>query len=235
MSEQLLDRAEVGASLEQVGCEGMSQGMRAHSLLEGDLTHSALKISPDTSIGQSPTATIGEERGTGILADAPNGEVRLDRHLRRPAERHQSFFSPFAQYSGEAASQVQFGKVQARQLGTANPRTVEKLDDRAGPEGAAVFVFDFSELREVGFLEPLRDLPVQLGGEQGSSWVLVENAFPAKIAEEGAQGGQLSGRGRLRHALAVKECQEGSNRQVVDRRGNPGWHLEIIQELLEVP
>ena len=194
MAEELLYRTEIGPPLKEMGSKGMAEGMGADALLECYLAETPLQIPPNTSIGQSPAATVGEEGAASHGALYPHSEICLKGRLCGTSERHKSLFSPFAQNTGQAPVKIHLRQVEPCKLRTADSGPIEQLDHGPDSDGPTVLLFDFSELGEVGFFETRWDPLFQLGGQERSGRILGEDAFSAEEAKVSPQGGELASR-----------------------------------------
>src|ERR1700753_281231 len=65
MAEQLLDRPQVGAALQQVGGERVAQRVRMHPPGKRSLLHPAIEDAPHRAVGE-PAAAMGEEDRFGF-------------------------------------------------------------------------------------------------------------------------------------------------------------------------
>src|SRR5690349_6022926 len=100
MTEQLLDRPEVRATLEEMGREGVPQGVRVDRALRRSVARPRAQAAPDVARGE-PASRLGEEQravgtwragaareaGTAALEPARDGLERLlaDGHEARLA------------------------------------------------------------------------------------------------------------------------------------------------------
>ena len=62
MTQEFLDHAEVGAPVEQVGREGVAQGMRAHAARDAGRACRAPDDGVDGARGQPTAARVDEDR-----------------------------------------------------------------------------------------------------------------------------------------------------------------------------
>ena len=124
VAEQLLDRAQVGTTLEQMGCECMPQAVRmSEDAAEGRRVEAA------TSCGQEhgPLRPAGELRT--CFVQIPREEV-----ARLFAERDDPFLSAFAADMKLLAVEINVRELEADGFRAAEPGRVDQLDESTIPE-----------------------------------------------------------------------------------------------------
>ena len=138
MSEHLLDRAEVGAALEQVRGEGVPEEVRMHPLrLEAGLCRQLSQDEEGAGAGQRAAACVQEELGAvaAVEVGAAEREVAANGLGRRPAERDESLLPALSLCSNDPLLDVDTVLLEADGLGDAQPRAVEELDERPVAQG----------------------------------------------------------------------------------------------------
>ena len=135
MAQQLLNRAEVGAGIEQVSGAGVPHGVGvkvAASCPKGPMTpHDVLNL-PNT---EPATATRQPERvGVSLFRfieqAGAGGQVRPDRFRRRLAKRHDPLLATLAEDPHLGLRKVAVGEVHAPELADAHSSSVEGLEQR---------------------------------------------------------------------------------------------------------
>ena len=131
VAEQLLDRADVGSSLQQMGGERMSQGVRRHAST-GQRGASVSSHKPDVAWGDRATPEVRSSAVSPAPARAGAGPPRARR--RSPRGRHSSsdlaLLRPLPHHGNAPAVQVRRRQGQAGDLCDAQPRPVQQLQDR---------------------------------------------------------------------------------------------------------
>ena len=118
MAEQFLDNPQVGPALQEMGCGAVPQAVRPQI---GSIWH----MSQQSVNGRTDLPGIGatapspqEERGTADRRDELNADLRPfgQRLSRGRAERHDPFFSPFAEHPHDLAIEINVVEIAAHQL-----------------------------------------------------------------------------------------------------------------------
>ncbi len=137
MAEQLLDRAQVGAALQQVGGEGVAQGVRMDAGGERRPVDVAVDQAAYRAHSEPPTAIVQKDRLApvrGCPADAlPDLQPSPQRRGRRLPERHHPFPAALAHHAQGPAFEVEILPVQVGQLTHPKTRGVEQLQKRQVP------------------------------------------------------------------------------------------------------
>jgi hypothetical protein len=121
--EQLLDRAQVGAALEQVGREGMPEPVRVR-----DQAPERARVEP-TAAGREEDRVGGAARQRGAAVTQVAGEA-VSRLL---AERYDALLAALAAHSHELLLEVDVREIEPDGLGAAQPGRVHELDQRTVP------------------------------------------------------------------------------------------------------
>ena len=134
MPEQLLHHAHVGPSFEQMRREGVSQVVRGDGAADpggpcvrGQQSRAGLS-------GETPSPRIQEERSPRSRRRerrTRDTQIVLDRDTRHAADGDVALFVPLPEYANGALLQVEVVHIEPRQLGDAQARSVQELEDRA--------------------------------------------------------------------------------------------------------
>ena len=122
VTQQLLDRAQVGASFEEVGCEGMSESV-------GEAGHALIENTSDAALIECTPANTDEERtpGSGLREFRPTfGQPPVDRPARRPSKRHDTLAVALAGDRDQVSGDV--GNREPRHLGDTHTGGVQKFE-----------------------------------------------------------------------------------------------------------
>ena len=134
VAEHLLDAAQVGAALEQVGRERVAQqvGVDAARLEPGDRGQPA-QDQEGARAGQRPALRVQEELGAvaAVEVGAAAREVAAQRLDRWPPDRDDALLAALADDAHEPVVEVDAALLEPDRLGDAQPRAVEQLDERA--------------------------------------------------------------------------------------------------------
>jgi hypothetical protein len=145
MPEQLLDDAQVGSTLEQMGRERVAQRMRADSIGEAGPRCGALDRGPRLLASEPPAAIAEEEWAAAERRDVADGEER-DARAAHPAsepiegnitDRHEPFLVAFADDADEGAVDREVFAVEADRLADPETGRVQELEQGAVPQGVA--------------------------------------------------------------------------------------------------
>ena len=162
VTQQLLDGPKVGASLQEMRREAVPQGVGADSSRKCHSLHALCDEEAHGSIRETAPPRVDEQgvgAGTRLGAD---WEIGVDGGPRSTTERHDPFLSAFTQDSNHSTGPIDLPDVQSDELGAADPRGIEELEDSAAPnrrvsiprhldqEGDVVLI----EVRRHPFLEP---------------------------------------------------------------------------------
>ena len=133
MSEHFLNRTEVGASLEEVGCEGVPQQVGVHALrVEPGLLGEAAEDQERARPGQRAAAGVQEH----LRAVAPVEEgaalcqVAAERLDRRAPDGDDALLVALPDDPDEPPLEVDPGLVEADRFGDTEAGAVQKLDER---------------------------------------------------------------------------------------------------------
>src|SRR5207244_286517 len=116
VSEQLLDRAQVGAAVEQMGGEGVAERVRAHPAENPALDDPLREELADGARGEpAALAEIQEERA--LVAAGETAEQRESRHEpggdrigAAPAEGRDALLLALAAYGDDPLRQIEVGE-----------------------------------------------------------------------------------------------------------------------------
>src|SRR5262245_25256946 len=193
MTEKLLNRTKIRASAQQVSGEAVPERVRADLASEGGLPNSAGHELSDASICQSTPARV-DEKGVGLRPEPQAGwEPGLEGLPRPRPEGDDALLATLAEHSNHPPVEVDLGEVQADELGAPNARSVEKLEDGAATQRRVGTSRDREEAVHLALFQIRGNPPLEARRQERPRRVLVSDAGPAQVAEEGAECGQQSG------------------------------------------
>ncbi|MEY2582589.1 MAG: hypothetical protein QOE09_2438 [Ilumatobacteraceae bacterium] len=155
VAKKILYHAKVCPTIEQVGCEAVTQ-----SVWMGRPLAAAVDDAPNVARGQTHTALVAEQRRPGLGGDHITTSPQPDQQSvdGRGAERHPSLFATFAPHGDRTSGKIQGIDVEAAQLTDAYTTAVQNLEHRiiaaTTPRGLSLAV------DVVGRVEKRRDLAV---------------------------------------------------------------------------
>ena len=150
MPEELLDDAEIGAALQEMGRECMAQSVGVPE----EPPHGA-RVQPAAAHGQ-------EDRVVRIRGQGGPPELEVAREVRCGllAERHDPLLAALAAHVDDLAVEVDVAKVERDGLRTAEPGGVEELEERAVPQREGrLAVDDLEDLLDLCRLGRVREPP----------------------------------------------------------------------------
>ena len=119
MAKQLLDGAQIAATLHEVSREGVAQRMRSHPLRQAKRLGMAADDQKDAA-ARDATATIVDDQRVDVLASAKvraaAGEITLDRTHGLATARHDSFSTAFTKHADETEFLIEVARAQATEL-----------------------------------------------------------------------------------------------------------------------
>ncbi|MCU1469821.1 MAG: family metallopeptidase [Glaciihabitans sp.] len=145
MPEHLLDGAQVGAAIQQVGRGSVAQRMRPGGSGAGDLSEQARDELINRATVDAFAAGAEEERlvriAEELVATTLPGD---DGSLCRNTKGDDAFLRPLAGNPHGQSLKIDIGKIEADYLAHAKGGCVEQFDDRKVPRGDGVTVFGSS-------------------------------------------------------------------------------------------
>src|SRR5262245_11980389 len=139
VAEHLLHRAQIGASFEQVGGKGMAQQVRVDSGgIEAGLSGQSPEDEEGTRPGERAALRVQEELRSvpAVEVRAAAREVPAHRLDPFPSKGDDALLVALAETPDDPVLEVDAASVEAHGLAHAEPRSVEKLDERAVAKGA---------------------------------------------------------------------------------------------------
>ena len=213
MSQQLLDRAQVGAALQQVRGERVAQRVRRDRR-----TLAGLEPQPAAHVRgrQAPAALREEQRARSSPAverpcgRGPGSGRAPARRARRPAPRASG--RPCPRRAPPRASGSRLGQVEVHELLRAQAGRVGQLEHGAVAQVERRRGGDpLEQLGHLARASAPRQVGVLLGARDEVGRVRLELAALDQVAVEGADRGQLARHGRLRRAaLARRRRRSGA-------------------------
>src|SRR5512138_146342 len=222
VAQQLLDRAQVRARLEQVGRERVTQSVRrdldgqpcsAQPTLQ-EPRHRARRESSAAGIDEHGLASIGVRR---LPAPFPaERQVRRERLPGALPERRDALLVPLADDAQEPRREVDVLEVESGRLRHAQPRRVEQLEERAVALRERCVLSGLEETLGVGKRHRARKRLRQARSGKRAGGVLLEVTLAAGPAKERAQRGQVARQGTAGQAGAVERREIGPDGERID-------------------
>src|SRR5437667_3370115 len=195
--------------------EAVPEAVRADALRDRRLDDPPLHDGPYRAAREPAPAGVHEDRVGARPARRAHGEVGPQRRFCGGAEGHQPLFLPLAQDTDKPCLEVDFGEIEADELGTADAGGIEQLQDRAGPYVRIAIPDHGHQSGHVCLVEMRGNTPFQARGDQGPRGIGLQDPLPAQVPEERPQAGELSGGGALLEAVMVEAGQERTEEQNV--------------------
>lgn len=135
MAEKFLHRSQIGSTLKDVRCRGVSQCMRCYRLHASVISKCAHNPSHRALIDATPAST-NEQR----TLPRPRWNLRTNIKPGRKctcgglAERYDALLAPLAKHPEPPIGQIDIGNVRSAELTDAAPRCVQDFNDRLIPE-----------------------------------------------------------------------------------------------------
>src|SRR5918999_1392434 len=218
VSQQLLDRAQVGASFQQVGGERMAQRVGR------DAGAARLELQPASHVrgGEAATA-LRQEQGVALArlqGRAPAREVAVDRAPGVLAGRDEPRAAPLPFHPNLLGVGIGARRVEVDELLGAQPGGVGQLEHRAIAQVERRGAGDrLQHLDHLGRLEHLRQIRVLLRARHEVRGVRVDLAPLDQMPVEGADRGQLARHRRLGRAALAEHGGEAAQVSVTELRG----------------
>lgn len=128
MAQQLLNRSQIAAALQQMRGEGVPQGMGTRFGSDPCPDQTTRYDSTNRAVGEGPSARALEYRiSTGC--SGPRANISTYSKTCRDTERNPSFFSPFSQNSDRPVSDIQIIHDDPNDFGTSHAGRVQQLKD----------------------------------------------------------------------------------------------------------
>gem|GEM_PF-205513 len=219
VSEEFLDRAQVGAPVEEVGGVGVAQGVGTGAERQ-DAARSALDETLDGAHPDARSAAADEQRMLSTVAGGLAGaredggthrKVRLDRGDGLAPQRHEAVLVALAVDAERHRTVGTFERlvVEVDELGDAQPGAVQHLEDCvvADRERVVFLVGAVEDGEHVVDGQHPRQLARLLRAPDRLHRIVVGRVHPGDDAEEGSEGGDLAAdRGRV-ELPAVQEAE----------------------------
>ncbi len=210
--QQLLDRPQVGASLEQVGRERVPQAVR-------------VRKQPPEHARVEPAPAGGEEKS--VLGAAREQRAGVAQVQAQPvgglfAERHRAFLASLPADSDELLLEVDIGKIEIDRLSAPEAGGVDELDEGSIPKPERVVALETLEGRlDLGRFRRVR----QPSGPSGARDV----GHPAGAqgeTQERSNGGQLT---RDRRRCESAGSAAGPGRAELGGVGGEYLHFDLVE------
>jgi hypothetical protein len=133
MAEHLLDRAEIGATLQQVRREGMAEEVGMHTArLESGAVGELSEDQERAGASQWAAADVQEQLRpvAAVEMRAAEREVSTNGLRSRASQRYQALFVSLAQHADDSLVDGDATLLESDRLGHAQAGAVQKLDER---------------------------------------------------------------------------------------------------------
>ena len=134
MPQHRLHRAQIGAALEEVTREGVTERVGRHGGADPGPPRGLLEDAPQGLAGQRPAEAVHEERPClgALHQDRARGlEVQAHPAKRLRPHRHQALAAPLAGRHDVAGGQIDVLDAEAERLGRAEAGGIQQLEQRA--------------------------------------------------------------------------------------------------------
>ena len=213
MAQHLLDRAQIGAVVEQVAGEGMAQHMRRNSgRVDAGLARQFLQQLADPVAGQMAARAARGEQPARVPAPAEKPLAHAnklgDDGARRLAQRHQALARALAPHDQDHRVPCHGVQGQAHQLGDPHPGGVEQLEQRQQSHAlrAPARSRGLQQEIDLGLGEQLRQAASAPRCVQAGGGIVAAQAFGEQESVELADRGEAPGR-RARRAPRRGQCR----------------------------
>jgi hypothetical protein len=220
MTKQHLHHAQICAMIEQMGGEGVAQGMGRERLADPGLDGIALDELPEGLAGHA-VATAGRKQEVADPS-AEDVEPRTARIVAQPVagvltERDQAFLATLTEDAQHALGQIHLTRGEVDQFAHAQTAGVEHLQHGAVAMAACVFgVRCVEQGLDLGLTQTLGQGAPEFGCLDTGTGIGLDQAAPAQILIELAQTGKQTGTGSRVAALL------GEPGQIVEQIGALG-------------
>ena len=212
--EQLLNFAQIGAHIEEVGSVAVPKSMRMNVLVQVRPDGSLAKNTPCLTRrepSRSPFASSpkrNKERFTHHARMSPDFQPGVERKPRLFRDWNDAFFSAFPHDANLSRPQFEITNVQRNELTDSNPRAIKQLDERTIPQRHplgtpfaisalgrrlarnATIVRD--QLLTIVHREGARQTFLEFGHRQTGRRIVSDHTFPNQPSEEGPDRSELS-------------------------------------------
>jgi hypothetical protein len=135
VAEELLDCSKVHSRFQKMGGECVTQRMRVEMVEIRRVADGAIELTADGPIAEAAAALVDEQRFT-LVSDTSTppgaiGKIGLEGLCRRPAERDEALFAPFASYPNHPLTELYIAEVEGHEFADAETCGVKQLHRRA--------------------------------------------------------------------------------------------------------
>ena len=195
VAEQFLHAADVGAAVEQVRGEAVSQRVRGGAPIQARLLQVLLQHPRHAARGEAVAELVEEQRAFGTLParQGPRSHPAHDRSHRPAAQGRQSFAAPLAADAHQPAVEVQVVVVDRHQFTDAQSGRVRRFEHRAiAQPHRFVRRRGLEQLRDLVGREEMRQLAVGPRISQRLGGILLAEPFALRKPKEAPQCGQMA-------------------------------------------
>ena len=243
MAEQLLHHPEVGAVLQEVAGEGVAQDVRADLVgaQAGGGGH-RLQVAGEGLAGDvAGLAVGGKQPGAGGRQGGEMGRHGGARHL---GQRHQALAPALAAHHQEPLLGGPRGAGQGDQLGDAQARGVEKLDQAVHSPGpgrlggvrrlGGGLLGDGEQPVDLGHREHLGQAAAALGPRNRGGGIALGQALRIEEAVEAAHAGQPARRRGALEATRLQLGEVGPDARGLDGAGSKPQARQVAEIVVEI-
>src|SRR3954454_614068 len=240
VAEHLLNRAQVAAAGQQVGGEGVAQGVRAHAVGQAGARRVPADDLVEALARQLPAAEVHEQVHLGAVLDqlwAPALEVDVHRAHGRLADRHDALLRTLAARAQDALVEVDVAQLEPDRLGGAQTRRVHQLQQRPVAQGVRLGPVRLGEqLLDLATGQDLGQLSAAPRGAERRRGGGFAQALAAQVSVEGAKAGRLAVDGGRRGGAVVVVAGRQVGEEVADltRAGVERRQVVLLQVATEL-
>ena len=199
VAEQQLHHAKIGTVVDQVGGEGVAQGVGGEVFVDTGSQRVLLDPVPEGLAGHAATPPRGEEgvAGPALEQFLARAAQKIDQPaLRLVAQRHQPLLAPLAGDPHHALGEADLVLPQVHQFGNPQARGIEQFQHHPVTEPLGTFQLRRLQQRlHLGFGEALGQWPPEPGKGHFQGGILFHPSLAQRVLEELAQGGKAPGPG----------------------------------------
>ena len=235
VAQHVLKGPQISPACQEMGCEGMTQGMRTDLLVNGHLLDVLFHDLPQR-LPAEPVGGAVDEQGRRL---APLGElgasgkqVILQTFRRHLSHRHESFLVALAAHQDDIGGSVHVSEVQGRHFAGTQARAVEEFQQGGVTLAQGrVPVRRFEKALDLLQAQYVRQLVFLLRGGNLLGGIVSQDPLFAQKTIQGLNGDQFAGRRACRNTLFPPLRKVACN--VVRREAQKGRQVFSQNEIPE--